>query len=88
VEQQGTKLRKLTMTDTAQEPELASNSCGKCRCWIKQWNGAPPIVGIPAQETMGECHRYSPEPIVGTAQTNVFWPMTRDYDFCGDQIPK
>lgn len=70
------------MTDEAQE--LPPNACAKCRFWVKKWDGFPPVMGVPARETMGECHRYPPEPAVGNAEVTIHWPMTRNYDFCGD----
>lgn len=45
-------------------------ACGTCCYWSELGDG------------IGQCRRYAPRPRTGTDQ--VVWPVTEEYEFCGE----
>jgi len=51
--------------------------CNNCIHWIEL---------SPEKKYAGECRRYAPKP--QDKLKRVFWPITKDYNWCGEYEPK
>lgn len=47
-------------------------ACGTCCYWSQLGDG------------IGQCRRYAPRPRITTGNDQVTWPITEEYEFCGE----
>ena len=52
----------------------SENSCEECKWWDRRGD----------RPERGECHRNSPLPIHGESKVAAWWPVTDDFEWCGD----
>jgi hypothetical protein len=61
--------------------------CATCANW-KLANPDPSRPRTASSETLGECHRYAPRPVVADRDTfnnaTTVWPVTRADNVCGE----